>query len=123
MRLGTNRFGVFILLLVMFSPVSYSLDAKGTVDEVGVCTFFVTSPGWIRLFQFKVGGEWFFTFADYYSSGADRDNTLSTSLVLLAYSSKVPVDVRANTPAVTACGVTAMGIHELNGDYIRLGKR
>ena len=45
----------FLLLTLIFSPLSYALDAKGTIDEIKICgTGHTKTPRWIRTLQFKI---------------------------------------------------------------------
>ncbi|MGF1763859.1 hypothetical protein [Aliivibrio kagoshimensis] len=116
------------LFTVFFSPLSSAVDAKGTIEEMQICgTGSQSGNQWIRTLQFKIDGKWFSTWADNYgTSNSDLDNSISSSVLMMAYSQNLMVEIRA-TEAWHAvhnkCGVTSGAIFHGNaGDYIRLVK-
>jgi hypothetical protein len=116
-----------IMALTLFSIQSYASQAEGLIEEIRVCGTGKTSgPRWRSTLQFKVAGKWFGTYADYYdtASGADRDNSLITSIVMLAYSQMKPVHVVATdswSSTFSQCGnSTGHVLHDHGGDYISI---
>ena len=116
----------FLLLTLIFSPLSYALDAKGTIDEIKICGTGI--KGWIRTLQFKIDNKWFGTYSDYnYGVGStDHDDDQSTSLIMMAYAQNAVVDVRFTTAwgsAHNKCGVSQGATFRGNaGDYIKLSR-
>lgn len=106
------------------SSVVHALDGVGTVTEFMVCTGDHTgatvSTGWGKLGLFKLSdGNWFGSFMGYYySTSRDYDDTSIYSTVMYAASSGKQLKVRANYGTYTVCGVSAMFLHTIAGDYV-----
>ena len=114
-----------ILIALLFSPLSFAEYAKGTIDEIKICSH---SDRWIRTLQFKVAGKWFGTLADYsYGIGStDHDNNQTTSLIMMAYSLNNVIEVNFNYSSderFTQCG-TPIGkmFYNVTSDYIKLSR-
>ena len=115
------------LIMMAFAPSAMALEAKGVIEEIKICgTGNTGSQRVSRTLQFKVEGKWFATYADYTGYTADRDNNISTSLIMMAYAQSLTVHIKANGPwdsHVNRCGVTSGAIfHEAAGDFIRLAR-
>ena len=114
---------ILFALLLLASPLSFAQEATGVIEEIQICGT-GGSNNWVRTLQFKVDGKWFGTWADRYGKVEDFDNTISTSLVFMAASQKLPVHIKATEPwsfSHTKCGVTDGKIfHQISGDFIRI---
>ncbi|MBL4830979.1 MAG: hypothetical protein JKY55_13980 [Aliivibrio sp.] len=116
------------LFTVFFSPLSSAVDAKGTIKEIQICgTGQQSGNQWIRVLQFKIADKWFATWADNYgTTNSDLDNSISSSVLMMAYSQNLIVEVRATGgwhAYHEKCGVKSGEIfHGAAGDYIRLVK-
>lgn len=117
------------VLLVFTSPFSYALQAQGVIEEIRVCGYANTGGNrWTRSLQFKVNGLWFAILADYSGSSVnyfEHDNSLTASLVMMAYSQQKVVEVNATdawNSNFSNCGASSSGavFHDNPGDYIRL---
>lgn len=112
-----------MLLLFSLSPVTHALDGRGTIEEIVNCS---RSGRWRNILLFRLSdNKWFGIYANYYVSKAtDYDNNFSTSMVLMAFSANLPVQVRArsNKKVVTYCGVTVSMFHSKTNDYIKISK-
>ncbi|WP_114787394.1 hypothetical protein [Vibrio tetraodonis] len=112
-------------LLLLTSPISFAQEAKGVIEEIQICaTGETTNNSWFRSLQFKVDGQWFGIWADYYGGANDYENNLSTSMIYMAYSQGSPIHVKANIgwhPLFEKCGVSDGRIFDSKaGDFIRL---
>lgn len=118
----------FLLLTLIFSPLSYALDAKGTIDEIKICgTGHTKTPRWIRTLQFKIDNKWFGTYSEYHNrDSSDYDNDQTTSLLMMAYAQNSIVEIRATdrwSDNHNKCGITEGGVfHDNAGDYIKLAR-
>lgn len=114
-------------ILLLTSPFSFSQEAKGTIEEIQICATGETGNSfWARTLQFKVDGKWFGTWADYYGSSTDYENTISTSLIFMAYSQNLPVHIKASDSwhyLFNRCGVSQGHIfNSTGGDFIRISR-
>ena len=121
---------LFALLLIT-SPVSFAQEAKGVIEAIKICGtgargYNNNGVDWARTLQFKVDGKWFGTYADYFGSPNDNDNNISTSLVFMAYSQKLPLHIKATDAwhnNMKKCGVSEGAIFQRNaGDFISIGE-
>ena len=114
----------FFALLLLASPLSFAQEAKGVIKEIQICGTGTKGPNWSRTLQFKVDGKWFGTWADHVGGAIDYDDTISTSLVFMAASQKLPVHIKATEPWVNLfknCGVNEGAVfYRNNGDFIRI---
>ncbi|WP_341661737.1 hypothetical protein [Vibrio sp.] len=113
-------------LLLLTSPISFAQEAKGVIEEIQICATGLSSNNWIRTLQFKIDGKWFATWADHYNKEGGYDNTISTSMVYMAYSQKLPVHIKATESwhdRMKKCGASEGAIfHALAGDFIRISR-
>ncbi|WP_415882106.1 hypothetical protein [Neptuniibacter sp. QD34_54] len=101
-------------------------EATGVIEELKICGTGHGNHKWIRTIQFKVDGLWFGTYADYYSSeGRDYDNSLTSSLLMMAFSQNKKITINATDSWSSdyhkgKCGVSeGFVFHNNVGDYIR----
>lgn len=115
-----------VLCLLFGSASAYAAEAEGLVTDIMVCgTGGANSNNWIRTILFKVDSKWFGTYADYYSgSQPDYDNDLTTSLLMMAYTTGKNVKVKFSdewNSAFSVCGIpTGSVFHATAGDYFRV---
>lgn len=113
-------------LLLLTSPVSFAQEAKGVIEKIKICGTSLGINNWHRTLQFKVDGQWFGLWADHYGTSNDYDDNLSTSLVLAAYSQKLPIHIKATNAwhnNMKKCGVNEGAIfHGKAGDFISIGE-
>lgn len=98
------------------------VDGNGTIEVLQHCSPGVAS--WSSLTQFKLSdGQWFGLWTQNSTAGLDSD--AEYALVMLAYTTKEPITVRASWSATgdpyTACGIAAYMVYRTQGEYIRLG--
>ncbi|MCL6270752.1 hypothetical protein M3P05_12540 [Sansalvadorimonas sp. 2012CJ34-2] len=120
-----NGFVIRLLILLAFSPVVSAEQAKGVIEEIQICATGRTD--WIRLLQFRIGDKWFSTLADYYGhSTGDVDNEVSSSMLFMAFSQNLTLDVRFSGgwgDYENACGIPrGNSFHAVRGDYLRITK-
>lgn len=116
-----------LIIALLFSPVSFAQYAKGTIDEIKVCsTGNLSAPMWIRTLQFKIADKWYATYAEFYGNSENSNNNVTTSLVLMAYAQNAVVEAVAtgtNDPYFTRCGTPVGKMFHINaGDYIKLSR-
>lgn len=117
---------ILFALLLLASPLSFAQEAKGMIEEIQICGTGTSGPGsnWARTLQFKVDGKWFATWADHIAGVKDWDDRISTSLVFMAASQKLPVHIKATEHWVNlfkTCGVNEGAVFNRNhGDFIRI---
>nr|WP_321277963.1 hypothetical protein [uncultured Vibrio sp.] len=116
---------IIYILLTLVSPFSFAQEAKGTIEQIQICG--TGTKGWARTIQFKVNGKWFGIYADYHSgSGRDYDNNISTSMLYMAFSQNLEIDIKATDTwknIYKKCGINQGAVfHQNAGDFIRLSK-
>jgi len=115
------------MMLLIASPLSYALEAKGTIEEIQICGAGSRSGAHlVRTLQFKVDGKWFGTYADYSGYSVDYDHNISTSLVMMAYAQNLIVHINATdswTSSFNNCGASGGAtFNDTKGDFIRISK-
>ncbi|MBL4830982.1 MAG: hypothetical protein JKY55_13995 [Aliivibrio sp.] len=114
------------LLLMLFATTVNAEYAKGTIDQIKMCS--TGQAGWIRTIQFQVSGKWFGTYADYsYGAGStDHDNSQTTSLLFMAFSQGKVIEVNATDvwdKYHNKCGVSSgFSVYNNAGDYIQISR-
>lgn len=111
-----------LLLLLGLSPMAHALDGTGTIEKVRVCT---TGTAWKGVILFQLSdGNWFGHWGEYQSNAPhDYDGNTMTSTIMLAFSAKIPVKVRANHNNTTFCSIAATMIYNTAGDYIEMSSQ
>ena len=117
---------ILFALLLLASPLSFAQEAKGIIEKIKICGTGTNGANWARTLQFRVHGQWFGTWADHIGVPNDSDDTISTSLIFMAYSQKLPVHIKATdpwNPLMTKCGVTDGKVfHRSAGDFIEISR-
>ena len=118
---------LLLVCLLFVHPLSYAQEAKGVIEEIKICgTGLTSTTRWIRNLQFKVDGLWFGIYADRHADSLDRDNNITTSLLLMAYSQNLTIEVKATESwesSFKKCGNSqGAAFHGKGGDYIRLSR-
>ncbi|WP_076589857.1 hypothetical protein [Vibrio ostreicida] len=116
---------LLLTMLLLTSPLSFSQEATGTIEEIQICaTGEQSNNSWFRTLQFKVDNKWFGIWADYYGGANDYENNMSTSMILMAYSQNLTIHIKARQswePLFTKCGVSEGSIFDsAAGDFIRI---
>ena len=113
-------------LLLLTSPVSFAQESKGVIEEIQICAIGPNNPGWKKVVQFKVDGQWFGFWADHYGTSNDYDDNLSASLVFMAYSQRLPIHIKATNSwekDMKHCGITeGASFHQRASDFIRISR-
>ena len=123
-----KRFLAFSLFaaLVIFGSTSHALNGQGTIEEILTCG--TGEDGWKEILMYRLSaGNWCGVDTDW--AGTDNTNRMldlesntSTSLVMMAFTSGIPVQVRATYSTRTGCGHTVYTTWNKKDDYIRLVK-
>lgn len=120
------NFILHIFLIFALSPMAHALDGQGTIKTVMSCSAGPAAKGigWkqILLFQLSDSNNWFGVFSDWKGAARDYDSNFATSLVLMAFSSNLPVTVKANFDTRTYCGKPAAMFWDKANDYIKIKK-
>lgn len=115
---------ILFALLLLASPLSFAQEATGVIKEIKICATGSGDGDFMRVLQFKIGDQWFGTWADYYGMKGGFDDNISSSLVFMAASQKLPVHIKATQPwhpYQKKCGITDGNIfHRSAGDFIRI---
>lgn len=120
-----NKYRLILPMLLLFSlsPMVHALDGQGTIEEVMSCsTGDQNGARWREILLFRLSdNNWFGVNADYAApTASDFDSNFSISLVLMAFSSRSPVEVRATHATSTYCGVSAAMHWNTANDYIKV---
>lgn len=116
---------VLLTLLLLVSPFSFAQEATGKIEEIQICGTGNEGAGdWIRMLQLKIDGKWFGIYADFYAHNTgDVDNEISTSMLYMAFSQNITVNIRATDAWEKKCGIPEGAMFHGNaGDYIRLSR-
>ena len=118
---------ILFAILLLASPLSFAQEAKGVIEEIQICgTGNAGNHDMQRSLQFKIEDKWFGIWADYGGANDVYDNSLSASMIFMAYSQNAIVHVKANQgwgPAFKKCGVSdGKGFGRHAGDFIRLSR-
>ena len=117
---------ILFALMLLASPLSFAQEAKGIIEKVKICGTGKNGDDWVRTLQFQIDGKWFGTYADHMGTARDLDNSMTTSLIFMAYSQKLPVHIKATAgwnPLTIKCGVTDGNIFHRNaGDFIEISR-
>jgi len=100
-------------------------DGQGTIEEIINCgTGQTGNPSWKQYLLFKLSdGNWFGIYADYGGSAAsDYDSNVATSMVLMAFSSKLPLKIRFNHHIGTYCGESVAMFWANKDDYMKIAR-
>ncbi|MCY9844196.1 hypothetical protein [Vibrio caribbeanicus] len=115
---------ILFALLLLSSPLSFAQEATGVIKEIKICATGAVNDDFMKVLQFKIGDQWFGTWADHYGRAEGYDDNLSTSLLFMAASQRLSVHVKATStwhPYHKKCGVTDGKIFFANaGDFIRI---
>lgn len=113
------------MMAILGSPSVSAKDGQGTIEKIVNCGAGGSGQNyWKQMLLFKLSdGNWFGVHADHNDySGSDRDSSFATSMVLMAFASKLPVSVRLNHSVQTHCGITANFHWSVKGDYIEIAR-
>jgi len=116
---------VISMVGVFGSSEALAKDGQGTIEEIVNCSQNPVGYNfWGQLLLFKLSdGNWFGTYADYYTKAStDYPTDFATSMVLMAFASKLPVSVRANYSTATHCGQAVSMFHVKKDDYIKIAR-
>jgi hypothetical protein len=109
--------------LTFFSSSVLALESEGVIEELKHCR---TGNNW-RTLLFKIEGNWFGLYSDYYNHvNSGINDFLASSMIMQAFAAGYTVKVKASTAwnsDMSACG-DDIGhyIHKDKGDYIQLIK-
>ena len=125
-----NKYRVIACLLLLFSlsPMANALDGQGTIKELVNCG--ATESGkrvngrWKNIMLFKLSdNKWFGAYSDWAQTpAADYDSNSTISMLFMAFSSNLPVKVRANYATKTYCGISAAMFWDNANNYIKIEK-
>ena len=118
------RITAVLFFMMLVSPMAHALDGAGTIEEVMNCGTGQPDPGWKQVLLFKLSdGKWFGIFADHISSAAsDYDSDSAVSMVLTAFTARLPVSVSISYQNRTFCEITAAMHWSKAGDYIKIAR-
>lgn len=119
-----HSFTILLLLVSLFSFPSFAQSASGTVQEVKMCGADNNSgTRWARIFTFKIDGKWFGIWQDRYGDVPDYDNNSSLSLIMMAFSQSLTVNIKATDKwhgKFEKCAQSGAIFHDNPGDYIHI---
>ena len=117
---------VLFALLLLASPLSFAQEAKGIIEEIHICGTGNRGHDMYRTLQFKIEDKWFGIWADFGGVHDTYDDSLSASMIFMAYSQNAIVHVKAThgwEPEFKKCGVSdGKGFGRQAGDFIRLSR-
>lgn len=118
------RITAVLFFMMLMTPVANAVVGAGTVEEVMSCSTGHPNPGWKQALLFKLSdGNWFGVYADYQSTtAADQDSNFAVSMVLTAFTSRLPVSVKFNYQTNTFCGMSVPMFWDTAGDYIKIAR-
>lgn len=125
------------LLVLVCSLFAFSMNANAVVDNGVIQEIVICSTGksgssslWRNTVQFKVNNKWYAIYGNHGGNGNNYDRNISASLLFMAYSQKISINLQASTTwegVFEACGVTSTNggagvVHEAAGDYLKLSR-
>lgn len=120
----------FVLLsTALLSVGSYAQSASGIVQEVKICGA-DNNPSsdnrWVRVVAFRIEDKWFGIWHDRHGKSRDMfdyDNNGTFSLIMMAFSQSLQVNVRATdvwNSKFEQCAPAGHIFHDNPGDYIHI---